>query len=221
MTEIIELQVGYHANKTIPYQRIICNTDFTNPKFEINNNGEVAYTETCPKHWVPEVEQVCKNIDTILQVAKLNQEANQMIATISSEDFTTIHTGNDVDIWKDIKVWNNGTYPTHKKSKLEYIKHSYTNKYLRRGISEIKMVTETIYHNGHELHFQIDSSTWQNRYTVNIMGTHRLTRELTDGIHGDYHGYRYFKSFEEVQNWFNKEYGVTLVKNGDTKYHRY
>ena len=216
MNQVYELQVGYHTNSTIPYQRIICDTDFTNPLYEVNNEGKVEYSKEQPKHWIPEIETVCSNIKLILEVAKLNQKAGKMIATIRNNQ---IITGDDINIWEDIKVWNNGTYPKKQDVELFYTKHSYHNKYLKRGINEVKMVTEKLYYEGHILYFIIKSSTFQDRYTVELMGTHRLTRELTDGIHGDYHGYRYFNTFEDVQNWFWSKYKVKLVKDGETEYH--
>lgn len=214
MTDTIyELQVGFHNNKLIPYQRIICDTDFTNPYYEINLNGRVGYSKIPPTHWVSEVEVACRHIDLIMEVAKMNYNAGKMIATISSDN--TINVGEDIDIWKDIKVWNNGEYPKIQSDKLYYDKHSYHNKYLKSGINKIEMVTDSIYYNGHVLHFIIESSTFQDRYTVNIMGVDRLKRELTNYIHGDYHGYRYFNSFQDVQNWFKESYGVRLIKKGN------
>lgn len=215
---IFELQVGYHNNKTIPYQRIICDTDFTNPYYEVNNKGEVEYSKVQPKHWIPEVETACKNIDLILEVAKRNHNAGNMIATIRDNH---IITGDDMDIWNDIKVWNNGEYPKKQDIRLGYVKKSYHSPYLKSGINEIKMITDKLYHNGHVLHFIIESSTRQNRYTVNIIGKHRLTRELTNMIHGDYHGYEYFNSFDKVQDYFQEKYNVRLYKKGKTEYHHY
>lgn len=214
---IYELQVGYHVDKRVPYQRIICDTDFTNHYYEVNNDRQVEYSKEQPKHWIPEVEEACENIDLILEVAKLNYDADKMVATIRDNK---IVTGEDIDIWNDIKVWNNGEYPKFQDNRLKYVKHSYHNKYLRSGIDEVEMQTGKLYHKGHVLHFTITSSTFQDRYTVILMGTDRLTKELTDNIHGEYHGYRYFESFEDMQSWFDEEYGVRLVKDGKTVYHR-
>lgn len=214
---IYELQVGFHSNRTIPYQRIICDKDFKNYYYEVNDNGKVKYSKEQPSHWIPEVEEACQNIDLILKVAEMNFKAGKMIATIRDNNIIT----EDIDIWGDIKVWRNGEYPKNHNPKLEYVKKSIHNKYLKSGINKVSMITDELYYEGDVLHFEIESSTFQFNYTVNIMGYDRLTSELTNNIHGYYHGYAYFKTFEEVQEWFMENYNVKLVKRGETLYSNY
>ena len=223
--DIIELQVGYHENKNNPFQRIICDTDFTNPYYECKGeNYSIYYSKDQPKHRNESVYKACNNLDVILEVAKMNYENNGIVATIRDDK---IITGDDIDIWKDIKVWINGTYPKKQPTKLKYRKHSYHSRYLKSGINEIKMFTDKIYidkgiNRGHVVSFEIKSSTFQSYYHIIYDGYNRKKFEAyPDGFSGRYHGYEYFDTFEEMQDFFKEKFNVTLVKDGDTIYHHY
>ena len=222
--DILEFTVGFHACETNPFQRMICDTDFTNPYYECKGEDwKIYYSKEQPNHWNEDVYNACKNIDLILEVAKMNFENPNMVATIRDGE---IITGNDMDIWKDIKVWaySNHVYPKKQPVRLPYHKHSYHNRYLRSGINEIKMNTNEIYvpSDGTLRSFEIESSTWQDYYHVcfNVYNRYKF-EAYHDGFSGRGHGYAYFDSFEEMQNWFSELYGVRLVKEGVTEYHHY
>lgn len=225
MTEnILEFTVGYHSTNKNPFQRMICDTDFTNPYFECKGDDwKIYYSKSQPKHWNEEVYKACSDIDTVLEVAKLNFESPNMVATIRDGE---IITGGEMDIWNDIKVWaySNDVYPKVQPDRLHYRKHSYHSHYLRSGINEIKMFTDKVYvpSDGTVRSFEIKSSTWQDYYHICYDVYNRCKFEAYhDGFSGRGHGYAYFDTFEEMQEWFMELYGVRLVKEGVTDYHHY
>lgn len=113
--------------------------------------------------------------------------------------------------------------------KVQYKKHSYKNKYLKKGITEIKMVTEKfIRKDGSEIILEIETSTFQNYYHISYSGFNQEEFERTNGIHGRFHGYHFrdnynntFTSFEQVQQFMMETYGFRLVKLGETNKHWY
>ena len=98
----------------------------------------ITYSRKKPEIKDEEVNKVCDNIPLILKNARLNYESDKTIlATI--RDNQLIYD-DDIDIWKDIKVWINGVYPKYQGNTLFYKKHSYHNPYLRDGENEEKLI---------------------------------------------------------------------------------
>lgn len=221
--DIIELTVGYHANNTNPFQRIICDTDFTNPYYECKGDDyNIFYSKVQPFHKISEVYNACQNLDLVMEVAKMNFESDEMIATIRDGE---IITGKEnMDIWGDIKVWayTNNVYPKMQSNRLPYTKESFHSRYLKSGINEIKMYSDEIYKDGKVYSFTIKSSTFQSRYSLIYDVYNRCKFEAYhDGYSGRGYGYEYFDTFEEVQEWVMENFDCRLYKKGDTKYHHY
>lgn len=222
--KIIELQVGFHENKLRRYQRILTNEYFNDYLFEHQHYNDGAYNITYsrkkPEIKDEEVNKVCDNISLILKNARLNYESDETIlATI--RDNQLIY-GDDIDIWKDIKVWINGVYPKYQGNTLFYEKHSYHSHYLRDGVNEEKLITNEFYHEGDVIGFTIETSNISNRYTAIIHGFNRYKFEVySTGFEGRYHGYYYFDSFKEVQQFFKEKYNKKLVQKGETITHHY
>ena len=226
--KIIELQVGFHVDKLRRYQRIITNEYFDEYLFEHQdyNDGKynISYSKDKPNIHDETVSQICDNISIILENAKLNYESDSMFATIRFNDVTgewELKYANEMDIWKDVKVWITGVYPKYQGNTLFYTKHSYHSKYLRDGVNEEKLNTDTFYHKGDEISFSIETSNISNRYTAIISVYNSYEWEATDAIHGRYHGYYYFDNFREVQEFFRERYGKELVQRGNIVKHHY
>lgn len=214
---IYELQIGYHTNKARNYQRAIT-TDFTveNTLFETHEDKKIIYTHIMPQHHNDNVYEVCANhLDVICEVARLNNETD-IFHTIDPVSFE-IKQGDDVEIWSDIKVWVREPCEIEGETLL-YQKETVHAYWYKEGVYEENYYTEKFYDpiDGHILHFEIKSFNTRDHYTVTIMGYDRHEWEVTDGIHGDYHGYYYFDSWEEVEEFFREEYGKTLVMLKET-----
>lgn len=219
--KIIELQIGFHTTSQMRFQRVITNEYFDEYQFEHHSNDghyTISYSAQKPQIKDNEVSKACDNMDLVLKCAKINFENNDIVATIRNDE---IVFGNEIDIWKDVKVWIKGTYDKYQSQTLFYTKHSYSNKYLKDGFTEDKLLTDSFYFKGDVIRFEIESYNMRNRYTAIIDGYNRYKFEAYNtGFEGRYHGYYYFNSFKEVQEFFKSRYNKILVQKGETKLHR-
>ena len=222
--KIIELQIGFHSNKARRYQRVITNEFFDEYKFEHqskDNKFNITYSANKPPIKDEKVSIACDNMELVLESAKINYESKDRIASTIRDG--KIITGDDMDIWKDIKVWILGVYPKYQSNILHYKKISTSSRYIKDGFTEDKLITDKIYcRNGEIVSFTIESHNMSNRYTAIIDGFNRYKFETySDGFSGRYHGYYYFDNFKQVQEFFKTKYNKILVQKGETEVNRY